>query len=168
MQSLDKKLFKYSRTHSALTKMNAARDKFLVAASQDRYAVVGLALMDFAADLLEKIGYAPVAVEMRGRAAQLKREAEQAILLNKRSKRAQIAVGARPAQVEQVVNGMKTVSVPIPQTANVQQNAQPNGQPAVRTKRKYTRRQPVQTSHPQASQQPRQARAKRNVEEPVI
>lgn len=163
MQTLEKKLFKYSRTHSALTKMNAARDKFLTVASQDRYAVVGFALMDFTADLLDKIGYAPVARGMRQRASQLRREAEQALLLNKRAKRVQIAVGARPAQVEQVVNGMKTVAVPIPQNAQIT-NPQ---QPAVRVKRKYTRRQPVE-SHPQAGRQPKQARAKRETVEPVI
>ena len=84
---LQQKLFKYYRTFTAYRKVHEALDKFRQVAGSDRFATVGMAQMEIAADLCEQVGQLPVARDLRNRVSQLETAAEQAAIFGKRGKR---------------------------------------------------------------------------------
>jgi DNA-binding transcriptional regulator YbjK len=129
--NLDPKLFRYFRTFIALQKWHRAKEKFLSQASNDRYAVVGMALMDTAADLMERIGYLPIAEELRKRVGQLQQVAQQAILLNKRvSTKTKRAVGvnlSNETKAQEILNSPLTRPVMTQQEFQAMQALNPQG-----------------------------------------
>jgi hypothetical protein len=94
-------LFKFYRTWAAYRDVHKALDRFYQRAGADRFATAGMAQMEIAAELCERVGQLPVAQDLKQRVQALEIEAQQAALFGKRGKRkAATALGAHPQKVE--------------------------------------------------------------------
>lgn len=96
-------LFKFYRTWAAYRDVHKALERFYQRAGADRFATVGMAQMEIAAGLCERVGQLPVARDLQQRVQALEIEAQQATIFGKRGKR-KIAttLGATPQRVEKV------------------------------------------------------------------
>lgn len=94
-------LFKFYRTWAAYRDVHKALERFYERAGADRFATVGMAQMEIAAELCERVGQLPVARDLQQRVQQLETEAVHAAEFGKRGKR-KIAttLGATPQKVE--------------------------------------------------------------------